>query len=103
MEASSEQITRLKSEISQLELELNKKKIELTSLQNIDVDINLSTISNNSYPDEKIKLFQSLFRGREDVFALRFESKKTGKSGYQPACRNEWVQGVCGKPKINYS
>ena len=49
---------------------------------------------------EKIALFRSLFRGREDVFALRFESTRTGRSGYQPACRNEWVRGICRKPQI---
>jgi superfamily II DNA or RNA helicase len=49
---------------------------------------------------EKIALFRSLFRGREDVFPRRFESKKTGKSGYQPVCRNEWIKPVCQKPKI---
>ncbi len=99
MESSYEQITRLESEILQLELELNKKKMELASLKSIN-DANHAAVSNNSHSDEKIKLFRSLFRGREDVFALRFESKKTGKSGYQPACRNEWVAGVCGKPKL---
>jgi superfamily II DNA or RNA helicase len=49
---------------------------------------------------EKIRLFRSLFRGREDVFPRRFESKKTGKSGYQPVCRKEWIKGLCRKPKI---
>jgi superfamily II DNA or RNA helicase len=49
---------------------------------------------------EKIILFRSLFRGREDVYPRRFESLKTGKSGYQPDCANEWMQGVCDKPKI---
>lgn len=33
---------------------------------------------------EKIALFRSLFRGREDVYPRRFESKKTGRSGYAP-------------------
>ncbi len=99
MGASSEKIAGLESEILQLELELNKKKMELASLKSIN-NANQAAVSNNSHSDEKIKLFRSLFRGREDVFALRFESKKTGKSGYQPACRNEWVTGVCGKPKM---
>jgi len=45
-------------------------------------------------------LFRSLFRGREDVYPLRFESRKTGKCGYQPACANEWVKGVCNKGRI---
>jgi hypothetical protein len=31
---------------------------------------------------------------------LRFESRGTGKSGYQPACGNEWVRGICEKPRI---
>ena len=41
---------------------------------------------------DKIALFRSLFRGREDVYPQRFESSKTGKSGYSPACANEWVR-----------
>ena len=49
---------------------------------------------------DKIALFRSLFRGREDVYPRRFESKKTGRAGYAPACRNEWVRGICEKPKI---
>jgi superfamily II DNA or RNA helicase/very-short-patch-repair endonuclease len=48
----------------------------------------------------KIALFRSLFRGREDVYPRRFESKKTGRAGYAPACGNEWVRGICEKPRI---
>jgi superfamily II DNA or RNA helicase/very-short-patch-repair endonuclease len=48
----------------------------------------------------KIALFRSLFRGRTDVYARRFESRTTGKTGYAPACANEWVRGVCEKPRI---
>ena len=48
----------------------------------------------------KIALFRSLFRGREDVFPRRWCNPKTGKSGYSPVCRNEWVRGVCGKPQV---
>ncbi len=58
-------------------------------------------VTNNSSEKDKILLFQALFRGREDVYPRRFESKKTGKPGYQPACRNEWLRGVCGKPRIS--
>lgn len=49
---------------------------------------------------EKVALFRSLFRGREDVYPRRFESKKTGRAGYAPACGNEWVRGICEKPRI---
>ncbi len=51
--------------------------------------------------EAKIALFRSLFRGRDDVYPRRFESRKTGKSGYAPACSNEWVRGVCEKPRSN--
>ena len=54
-------------------------------------------------PAEKVRLFRSLFRGRKDIFATRFVSKKTGKSGYAPACRNKFVQGVCELPKVKCS
>ena len=49
---------------------------------------------------DKIALFRSLFRGRDDVFPRRWENPKTGKTGYAPACRNEWVRGICEKPRI---
>ena len=46
-------------------------------------------------PVEKVRLFRSLFRGREEVFPTRFVSKKTGKPGYAPACTNKWKPGLC--------
>ena len=51
----------------------------------------------------KIALFRSLFRGREDVYPRRFQSRKTGRAGYSPACGNEWVPGICEKPRIKCS
>ncbi|MFV1968348.1 MAG: DEAD/DEAH box helicase family protein, partial [Pirellulaceae bacterium] len=57
-------------------------------------------VDHRSSPEAKIALFRSLFRGRDDVYPRRFQSRKTGKSGYQPACANEWVRGVCDKPKV---
>lgn len=49
--------------------------------------------------DEKVILFSSLFKGREDVFAKRWYSKASGKSGYQPVCLNEWNCQLCNKRK----
>ncbi|MCE5270103.1 DEAD/DEAH box helicase [bacterium] len=60
-------------------------------------------VNNHSPAHEKISLFRSLFRGRQDVFPRRFESMKTGKSGYQPVCGNEWQPGICLKPRIKCS
>jgi superfamily II DNA or RNA helicase len=50
--------------------------------------------------EAKVALFRRLFRGRTDVYPMRWESKTTGKSGYAPACANEWRAGVCEKPRI---
>ncbi|HVK94914.1 MAG TPA: DEAD/DEAH box helicase family protein [Noviherbaspirillum sp.] len=52
--------------------------------------------------EEKIALFRLLFRGRTDVYPIRWENK-AGKSGYAPACANEWRAGVCEKPRIKCS
>ncbi|MDE2616846.1 MAG: DEAD/DEAH box helicase family protein [Burkholderiales bacterium] len=49
---------------------------------------------------EKVALFRRLFQGRADVYPVRWESKTTGKSGYAPACANEWRAGVCEKPRV---
>ncbi|MEX0794666.1 MAG: DEAD/DEAH box helicase family protein [Pirellulaceae bacterium] len=59
-----------------------------------------SPVDRLSPPEAKVALFRSLFRGRDDVYARRFENLRTGKSGYSPACGNEWVRGVCDKPRI---
>lgn len=51
----------------------------------------------------KVELFRGLFRGRADVFPRRWENPKTAKSGYAPACANEWRRGVCDKPRVKCS
>ena len=40
-------------------------------------------------PERKIALFRNLFRGRDDVFAVRWEGKG-GKTGYLPAGEMDW-------------
>lgn len=56
-----------------------------------------ASVNANSSTQEKISLFLSVFRGREDVCARRYHSLKTGKSGYTPLCKNEWEPGLCDK------
>ena len=60
-------------------------------------------LNQHSSVEDKIALFRSLFRGREDIYPQRFESRKTGRAGYSPACGNEWVRGICEKPRIKCS
>lgn len=59
-----------------------------------------ANVHHHSSAEEKIRLFRSLFRGRKDVYPRRWENLKTGRSGYSPACRHEWVPGICEKPKV---
>jgi superfamily II DNA or RNA helicase len=58
------------------------------------------TFTQQAATQDKIALFRSLFRGRADVYPVRWENQSSGKSGYAPACSNEWVRGVCAKPRI---
>ncbi|MEP7306172.1 MAG: DEAD/DEAH box helicase family protein [Acidobacteriota bacterium] len=64
------------------------------------MELTTGLVSQTSSSGAKIALFRSLFRGREDIYPRRFHSRKTGKSGYAPACANEWVRGICEKPRI---
>ncbi|WP_244943868.1 TOTE conflict system archaeo-eukaryotic primase domain-containing protein [Siminovitchia fortis] len=59
-------------------------------------------ITNKSASEEKVGLFKSLFKGRIDVYALRWESADGG-NGYTPACAYEWQKPICLKPKIRCS
>ena len=51
----------------------------------------------DSSSQEKIEFFLSMFRERSDLYAKRYYSQKAGKSGYTPACRNEWTPELCDK------
>jgi len=51
-------------------------------------------------PADKVALFLDLFGTRRSVFPKRWENANTGKSGYAPACDNEWRPGICRKPQI---
>jgi hypothetical protein len=87
---------QLLDELTQLRRQLLQKGSPAQLLLNIQG----IKVNNQSSQEEKIRLFRSLFKGREDVFPRRFENSKTGKSGYAPVCRNEWKAGICQKPKI---
>ncbi|MDR1897008.1 MAG: DEAD/DEAH box helicase family protein [Prevotellaceae bacterium] len=58
------------------------------------------SINKYSPSNEKIRLFMSLFRGRTDIYAKRCYSKNFNSSYYIPACKSEWVRGICERPKV---
>ena len=59
-----------------------------------------ATVTNKSSASTKVALFRNLFNGRPDVFPLCWENRKLARAGYSPACSNEWVRGICAKPRV---
>lgn len=103
-------ISEIEAELSSLDFrrsqlikeltELRQKSLQYGSPSQFSLGLQSFTVHNQSSQESKIRLFRSLFRGRDDLFPRRFENSRTGKSGYSPVCRNEWAAGVCQKPKI---
>ncbi|NOU99396.1 TOTE conflict system archaeo-eukaryotic primase domain-containing protein [Paenibacillus planticolens] len=110
LDLALKEIEQLKQENLQLRQRLFDMTKENSALASVDPPVEVineavikfeaekGSIHNYSSPKEKIEVFRSLFRGREDVYPNRWQSK-TGKSGYSPACKNEW-SFVCKKPQI---
>ena len=87
--------------IQELEADLGELHKQLDDL---DAEIETAKVPAVSLTvEEKVELFRTLFRGREDVFARRWFSKKSGKSGYQPVCMNEWRTHLCDKKSYHCS
>lgn len=91
-EAILEEIAREEARIAELEraIEVSRSRLQrlhetLKAAAGPSPDVKVPRT-----PAEKIGLFRSLFRGREDVFPVRFVSRKTGKAGYAPQCSNKW-------------
>jgi len=94
-------LAELEAEREALSRELTRLRTELAESEPPSV---MAALTSRGKPpeskEEKVSLFRSLFAGREDVFPRFWRNRKTGKQGYSPACANEWVVGVCGKPKV---
>ena len=73
-----------------------------TTLTATDDTTSTTTYTTTLTPEQKIALFRKLFRGRADVYPVRWENN-AGRSGYSLACHNEWKPGVCGKPTTKCS
>jgi Type III restriction enzyme, res subunit len=74
--------------------------LELPKNPGCTIPTGFAAVNAESPKAHKIALFRRLFKGRLDVFPRRFENAVSGKVGYAPACRNDFVKGICGKPKI---
>ena len=110
MNDASENIARIRRRLAhlneermELERELEAFEQQLISESRTEAQRSAfadAAVTNNSLSSEKIALFRCLFAGRPDVFPVRWNNKKDGRSGYSPACSNEWAKGICGKPKV---
>jgi hypothetical protein len=95
--------------VARLETELKESRAALESLR---AELSAGRLSPPTVPaltpsapapvtsSEKVALFRSLFRGREDVYPKLWTNVKMSRKGYAPACANEWVRDVCEKPRV---
>ena len=81
-----QRISALAQKIQAIDTEREILFQELTQLkqqqQNFAQPIIDATVTQQSSSKDKVSLFRSLFKGREDVYPKRWENSKTGKSGY---------------------
>lgn len=75
------------------------KQLLMKMMHNQSTTVYSKIVTKRSPLGEKIQLLKSLFKGRKDVYALRWESE-SGGNGYTPACVLEWQKPVCQKPNI---
>ncbi len=88
------EIVREESRLTALEGDVETARARLAALRaHLTTADPAVTVTNAA----KVALFRTVFRGREDVFPRRWENDKKGKSGYSPACDNEWEHGLCEK------
>ncbi len=88
----------LKNENLKLKKQLGIEQQDAIAEEAVQIQL-ISEINRSSDPSEKINLILSLFSGRTDVYAKRWQNK-AGQSGYAPVCLNEWKSDLCGKPKV---
>ena len=102
------EITRVRQRLADIDCERAQLMHELETLEH-----NLK--SHDHSPEQSLRAdcrYQQLAVCRENRIVPQsvrrpsrylsgsMENRKTGGSGYSPACSNEWVRGICGKPKV---
>ncbi len=99
---------RLKAELLGVRPELSQSTPSVVSGESDEKDeVKVETVTSGgkspvtlaSDSSLKIRLFMSLFRGRADVYAKRWENERKGTAGYAPVCLNQWRSGLCEKPR----
>jgi len=92
---TEEQLQRARARLIALEDERAEVRAVIAGLERA------SGAAQTATAEDRVRLFASLFRGRPDVFAKRWESRtRPGRAGWAPACDNEWKPGICEKPRV---
>ena len=93
-----------KKELIQIIEKLEKENKELKEKIYGKIEVkDLPKESKDISNEEKVKIFMEVFKGRTDLYAKRWTSNKTGKSGYSPVCKNEFSIYKCDKPRMKCS
>lgn len=84
-------INEKENEIKRIQKEIENLKLKLENSNQIEEVVSLNK-------EEKIKLFMSYFKGRDDIYPyLSIDKNNPNKKYYIPACNNEWQNGICNK------
>ncbi len=104
MKASADRIKEIEAELHDLE---DRRQGLLAEMRKIRSEENSPELPlGKGTPDtneDKIDLFLSLFGARRSVYPKLWINLRKGSKGYSPACSNEWVHGVCEKPRVKCS
>ena len=104
MKASADRIKEIEVELHDLEAHRQGLIAEMREIRSAEespeLPLGKGTPGTN---EEKIDLFLSLFGARRSVYPKLWINLKKGSKGYSPACGNEWVHGLCEKPRVKCS
>lgn len=104
MKHSTDRIAEIEAELHDLEIRRQRLLAEMREIRSADESPELAlgrgTPGTN---EEKVDLFLNLFGARRSVYPKLWINLKKGSKGYSPACSNEWVHGVCEKPRVKCS
>jgi len=95
LQSAQVECDRLREENNRLRKLLSEHGIPIPAIQTQgptlvqSVGAPIDTVSRASDSKAKIALFRSLFRGREDVYAVRWENPD-GRTGYMPKADSDW-------------
>jgi superfamily II DNA or RNA helicase len=104
MRTSIDRIKEIEAELQDLEARRQGLLAEMREIRSAaespELPLGKGTPGTN---EEKIDLFLSLFGARRSVYPKLWINLKKGSKGYSPACSNEWVHGLCEKPRVKCS